>query len=227
MTRFRTSGKNWEGRSWVLTAGGVVLARQVEAIWPDPHPSDGTVASKGHDTNNPTSDHRPRPFTGPGVVRALDVGENTEDDGIAFAEMLRASRDPRIKYVLHENRIFSSYARGSRAAWEWGSLAIGHPDHVHVSFEDRADSDPSPWKLKGDDMQLPPERRADLQALIDRGWIVADINYYYPTPGQPSADLPAEVWMNLNLAAVGGAARTAAADHNHDGRYLKDVEGVT
>ena len=131
----------------MLTAGGVTLAKEVEAIWPNRHPADGTVASKGHDQRNPNSDHRPRPFTGPGVVRALDVGENTEDDGIKFAEMLRVSRDPRIKYVLHENRIFSSYARSTRAPWEWGPLSVGHESHVHVSFTDRADNDPRPWHL--------------------------------------------------------------------------------
>lgn len=156
--RWRISGKNWEGRSWVLSAGAIVLAKETDAIWPQPNPLDGTVASRNHDYNNPTSDHRPKPYSGPGVVRALDVGENVQGEVDELAERLRALKDNRLSYFLHDNRIFSSYPRPNRPAWEWGPLNIGHTGHGHISFEERADHDTRPWGLREDDMASPGQK---------------------------------------------------------------------
>jgi hypothetical protein len=135
MTRFVRSGKNWEGRSWVANPAIDALADQIESAWPERHAADGTVASKGHDAGNPSSDHRPYPYSGSGVVCAIDVGEVTEDDGFQLAEALRVSRDSRIRYVIHESRMFSSYATASRKAWAWGAYSgpSPHSDHVHLS----------------------------------------------------------------------------------------------
>ena len=99
MARFRTSGSNWEGRAWILSPALVVLAQQIEAVHPTKHPADGTVASKNHDANNPASDHRPSPHSGRGVVRALDAGESHENDAYVISEAIRASKDPRARYV--------------------------------------------------------------------------------------------------------------------------------
>ena len=120
---------------------------EIEAAYPDRTAHDGTVASRGHDANNPKSDHRPKPTIGKGIVRAVDAGEKVENDGIVLADAIRATRDERVKYVLHENRIFSSYPRPGRAAWEWATLSIGHPSHVHTSLTAKADADGSPWNL--------------------------------------------------------------------------------
>lgn len=141
--RFVRAGLNWEGRKWTVTAGLGSLLDQVEAVWPEPSPSDGTVASKAHDAANPTSDHRPTPHTGPGVVHAADVGEVTEDDGIVLAEALRLSRDPRIKYVIHEDRIFSSTVMPFR--WRPYTGPNRHSNHVHVSV--LPGSEAGPWDL--------------------------------------------------------------------------------
>ena len=230
--RFRTSGKNWEGRSWILTAGGVTLAREVEAIWPDKNPADGTVASRNHDYNNPNSDHRPRPFTGPGVVRALDVGENVEDDGEVFAEMLRELKDPRTKYVLHENRIFSSYPTSTRDPWEWAPLAIGHLGHVHVSFEDKADHDPRPWNLGGTDMASPGQKlMVDLAFNLFPEEVQGDPGFWKNLdendPQWATAFAPAMSKGAQNLYLRVRDHDHPTGDHNHDGRYLKDVQGVT
>lgn len=62
-------------------------------------------------------------------------------------------------------------------------------------------------ELLEDEMQLPAERRADVQAMIEKGWIIGDINHYFPTAGQPSADLPVDTWLNVAVAGIGGAAR--------------------
>ena len=220
--RFRIDGTNWEGRQWYLTPGGVSLAREVNELWPDKTPLDGTVASKGHDERNPSSDHRPFPYTAsPAVVRALDVGEKVEDDGIALAEMLRATRDPRISYVLHENRIFSSYARPNREAWEWGPLSIGHEGHVHVSFTALSDTDDSPWHLVSDDMKPPDWAIPATQWHIDRN--------IYTQDSVDDVDESEEfhrqtVFRHRFYNAIKGEFGTGT--HNHDGRYVKDIEVV-
>jgi len=147
MTRFRRSGINWEGRTWQVSAPIELLATMVEKTWPDKHPTDGTVASQRHDANNPRSDHRPKPVTGPGIVRAIDIGEVIEDQGETLTELLRASRDPRIRYVIHEGRLFSSYDHSDGPAWEWRPYRGGneHLDHVHVSILATADTDARPF----------------------------------------------------------------------------------
>lgn len=134
--RFRVSGTNWEGRRWRVAHGLVDLGTQISDAWPDRHPADGTVASKTHDANNPRSDHRPWPYDGDGIVYALDAGETVEGQGARLAEELRGSRDPRIRYVIHERRIFSSYDHADGPAWKWRPYrgASEHLDHVHVSL---------------------------------------------------------------------------------------------
>ncbi len=143
--RFRIDGFNWEGRSWVLAAGLMVLGRQISDLDPAPHAADGTVASKAHDAANPTSDHRPKPYSGAGVVRGLDFGEHTEDDAFRILESIRLSRDRRIKYAIHESRIFSSYGT---TPYEWRAYSgASHSSHGHVSTLTEYDEDTRPWQI--------------------------------------------------------------------------------
>jgi hypothetical protein len=68
-----------------------------------------------------------------GVVSALDLTHDPKNgfDSYAFAEHLRRTKDPRIKYVISNRRIFSSVTR----PWEWRKYtgSNGHTSHVHVS----------------------------------------------------------------------------------------------
>lgn len=172
MARFRYSGVNWEGRAWKVSAPIEALGRQIEARWPDRHPADGTVASQNHDAWNPRSDHRPDPYTGPGIVRALDAGETVEGDGEVLAEALRAGRDPRVRYVIHEGRLFSSYDHANGPAWSWRPYTGGgHRDHVHVSVLATVDAQGQPWVLGGleDDMAL-TAREEELVRELLRAW---------------------------------------------------------
>src|SRR5690606_13354252 len=139
MARWRRSGKNWEGRPWTITPALSVLLDELEEHYPVGNSSlDGTVASKGHDAANPSSDHRPHPIVGPGVVRAVDCWVASPTDGVTITEALRASRDPRIRYVIHNRRIFASYDRPHRKPWEWGPYdgASPHTNHIHISVQD-------------------------------------------------------------------------------------------
>ena len=172
--RFFRSGKNWEGRNWVVNDAIHFLATQIEDAWPEKHASDGTVASSQHDANNPNSDHRPYPYNGSGVVYALDMGEVTEDDGAILCEELRRSRDSRLKYVIHEGRIFASYSTATRPAWTWGPYTgyNAHTNHAHVSVNRTAG--PGNWDIRlGEDMVTRADKADDgldvLRSSFQRG----------------------------------------------------------
>ena len=172
MGRFRYSGTNWEGRRWRVSAAIEALGRRVEAAWPVGHPVDGTVASRAHDAANPRSDHRPRPFSGSGIVRAIDVGETVENQGARLAEELRASRDPRIKYVIHEARLFSSYDHSAGRAWSWRPYRGGneHLNHVHISVVTGADSRGGPWAITLED-DMAALQVIDLQKALNQAGV--------------------------------------------------------
>lgn len=116
--------------------------------------SDGLVGDAAHAATN--SDHNPHyvPGVGSNIVTALDLTHDPANgfDSYKFAETLRRNRDRRIKYVISNRRIFSSYASGSRPAWTWGGYSgtDPHTNHVHVSVLDAAISDTTtPWNLEG------------------------------------------------------------------------------
>jgi len=167
MGRFRYSGTNWEGRPWAVSQAIKQLGMQVEEAWPARHATDGTVAGKGHDQNSPSSDHRPHPFSGFGRVRAIDIG-NPDDQ---MVELLRLSRDPRIKYVINKRRIFSNYDHAGGAAYTWRPYngSNPHSNHVHVSVMTFADADGSPWKVDegGDMAYLSEEQQKELERFLN------------------------------------------------------------
>ena len=97
--------------------------------------SDGSIGDAAHSSR--TSDHNPNSR---GVVQARDITDDPRGghDATAFAEYLRSTRDPRIKYVIDQGRMFSSYSTSSRAAWQWGPYTgvNAHKQHTHVSVND-------------------------------------------------------------------------------------------
>lgn len=132
----------------------LVLRDQVNVLAPNrAKGADGTIC----DTNHPTtSDHCPHDVPGVGtqMVSALDLTHDPAGgfDSYRFAEVLRTHRDPRIKYVISNHRMFSSYATNSYAAWTWRpySGVDPHTNHVHISVLDAAISDTrTPWNLEG------------------------------------------------------------------------------
>lgn len=139
---FRYAGLNWEGRRWTAAGSIRSLGEQLDRDYPTrPKTSDGTVASKTHDAVSPTSDHRPHPTTGPGIVRALD-GTVTTAQGDLITETLRLSKDPRIKYVIWNQRSYSP------PTWSWKSYTgAPHDKHFHLSTLSSADALVGPWQL--------------------------------------------------------------------------------
>lgn len=150
--RWRLSGSDWQ-----VVPSLTQLLVQADQAWPVRHGADGTKAGAAHATTSPNSDHNPDMN---GDVRAADIGEVTEDDGIALAEAMRLSRDPRIKYVIHERRMFSSYKTHEYPPFMWRpySGSNGHWSHVHASVLIDNQSDYSPWDIGA-------EGREDMAAL--------------------------------------------------------------
>lgn len=149
MGRFRLEGNNWEPRPYIVSGGLRVLLGQVEELDPVRRPGDGTVASKAHDSLSPSSDHRPFPYTGPGVVRAADIGEWTDAWADELVHAIRESRDTRIKYIISDGMSCWSVPRNGFDAWEWQPYngANPHETHAHLSVLPKADTDLREWDL--------------------------------------------------------------------------------
>jgi hypothetical protein len=132
---FRFEGVNHAGQSWRAAGSIVTFGQQIEEIRPGSFRTDGTVASKNHDKVSPNSDHRPSPRSGLGTVRALDFAEGARGFVDEVAESLRLSQDPRILYVIHDRRKFSSTRTRKFDAWEWRPYTgqNGHQTHGHLS----------------------------------------------------------------------------------------------
>jgi hypothetical protein len=90
--------------------------------------SDGWIGDTAHAAR--ASDHNPN---AEGVVTALDITHDPAHglDTWKLAEVLRDNKDPRIKYVISNGRIFSS----AISPWQWRRYtgANRHAHHIHVS----------------------------------------------------------------------------------------------
>lgn len=114
--------------AWTLHPALVKLREQIDARYPArSKASDGAIGDQAH--ANRKSDHNP---DARGVVNAIDITHDPAHgfNAATFAEALRRSQDPRIKYVIFNSRIFSSTVR----PWEWRKYnGAPHDHHVHVS----------------------------------------------------------------------------------------------
>jgi hypothetical protein len=104
------------------------LGTAVAVAWPKSYPVDGTVASKAHDKRSPGSDHRPHPFTGQGIVRAIDIGIGSQSEGVLLFDQLVG--DPRVDFVRFDLP---------------DDPDPDHRTHVHVSMKASSDGDERKW----------------------------------------------------------------------------------
>jgi hypothetical protein len=123
-----------------------VLRQQVDLTYPNRRKDDdGWIASPEHHLQNPNSDHEPNSH---GVVTALDLTHDPAHgfDSYAFADMLKANQDHRIKYLISNRRISNPSIRDG--AWRHYDLDP-HTGHIHISVS--ADpalyDDPGIWDL--------------------------------------------------------------------------------
>lgn len=140
--------------SWVADLGLLKLRWQVDEV--APHRRKGSDGTKGDEAHaGRTSDHNPEhppPAGNPdNQVDALDLTHDPAsgaDMGV-LTEALRRSRDRRIRYVIFNRRIFSSYAVNGRKAWEWGPYdgSDPHTGHAHISVNDQHHDETQDWEI--------------------------------------------------------------------------------
>lgn len=134
-------------RAWRVAGGLKRLRQEIDLLAPGrSKASDGSIGDARHAVS--TSDHNPWvEADGMGVVTAIDITHDPARgcDCALLAERLREARDPRIKYVIWNRRIFSSV----RQPWVWRSYTGSNPHahHVHVSVQSQPElfDDAAPW----------------------------------------------------------------------------------
>ncbi len=140
-------------RSWRAGESLLRLKSQVNAAFPNRSTShDGMIGNSAHCPGS--SDHCANIVDdGVGVVTAYDI---THDPGHGcdmnnIMESIRTSKDRRVKYVIWNRRMYSSYDYGNVSAWQWRPYSGSNPHkiHAHVSvlgkksqYDDTAD-----WKI--------------------------------------------------------------------------------
>ena len=153
------------GPRWQLAPALIQLRTETNARWPRRDTrSDGTIGDVAHQRAG-TSDHLPNPA---GIVHAIDldawddnVRDPADDVAAGIAEHLRATRDPRVKYVIWNGRMLSSYPAKGVPAWVWRPYTGPNPhtQHVHVSVLAAHAHNTAPWRLlTAAAMPKPPEK---------------------------------------------------------------------
>lgn len=135
-----------------------VLLEEINSIAPGrSKASDGWIGDAAH--QNRDSDHNPETIPG-NPPEQVDARDFTHDpahgaDMGKISEKLRKSKDRRIKYVIFNRRIFSSYAVNGYPAWTWRPYSGDdpHTGHMHISVVDNPHDLTTPWGIaEGEDM---------------------------------------------------------------------------
>lgn len=150
---------------WRLAKSLEVLREEVNARWPNrSKDSDGSIGDSAHASRS--SDHNPWIDDGaaPNVVSAIDITHDPKSgcDSYALAELLKAGRDSRIKYIISNRKICSSEV----SPWTWRPYngSNPHDHHVHISVKsDKAHYDDT--KSWGIDGELPAHNEPEPPAV--------------------------------------------------------------
>ena len=120
--------------AWRLARALEKLRAQVNDKWPNrSKASDGSVGDTSHGARK--SDHNPDRN---GIVHAVDITHDpkTGFDSYAFADLLLAKQDSRIKYIISNSRIGSGPWGVQPGRWRKYTGSNPHDHHVHVSVLD-------------------------------------------------------------------------------------------
>ena len=137
--------------AWRVAKSLLALQAQVNALAPGrDRSSDGTIGNEAHAATK--SDHNPNQSQ---VVTAMDITHDPPRlDARRLAEMLAASRDKRIKYLISNREILSSTVE----PWTWRPYKGSNPHTAHMHLSVMGDptlcDDVTPWQLGP---QAPPE----------------------------------------------------------------------
>jgi hypothetical protein len=179
---FRYSGAGWRVAASIRTFGDQIMAARGHT---NSYSVDGTLGDLAH--SNRTSDHNPDEN---GIVRALDFYEWTPGVVDQIFETLRLSRDARLKYAIHDGRMFASYVnQAGDPAWTWRTYTGTNPHtthgHLSVVATDMAEQT-HPWALtrsEEDDMwQYVNVDESLVRHAWNEGWLqpktTATLNYF-------------------------------------------------
>ena len=131
------------------------LRSQVNARWPKRNKdSDGWIGDAAHFKKGRATDHNPHVKDGStGVVTALDITHDPKSgcDAGVIAEVLIASRDPRIKYIIWNRQIIAGDAGPS--PWKPRKYSGKNPHTMHVHTSVKASKakydDAGDWAMPG------------------------------------------------------------------------------
>lgn len=140
--------------TWRVARSLEVLLMQIDKRAPNrSKASDGAIGDAAHASRD--SDHNPWvQDNGVGIVTARDFTHDPVRgaDMRKLSERLRRHRDPRIKYVIFDERMFSSYPTSGYAAFTWRPYYGPNPHgtHMHVSVlpEKEYYDSRKRWKLR-------------------------------------------------------------------------------
>lgn len=136
-----------------------VLRKQINGAYPKrSKASDGWIGDDAHKLQGDTSDHNPWLIdkNGVGVVTAYDFTHDPTNgvDIDKLSDILVASRDPRIKYVIANGLIAGPYN-----GWQWQENS-GHYEHIHISVNPENCDDTSKWNIGEEEMVKIPDNDA-------------------------------------------------------------------
>lgn len=138
--------------AWRVARSLDVLLGQINKAYPRRSTrSDGSIGDAAHASRK--SDHNPWvkfPGSSIGIVTARDFTHDPDDgfDAHEFAEHLRKARDPRIKYVISNRRIFAGNDGPRPWVWRPYKGPNPHTKHIHVSVRPYPSSDSvTPWRM--------------------------------------------------------------------------------
>jgi len=139
--------------SWRLAESLITLRDQVNERWPTrDKTSDGSIGDQSHAARK--SDHNPNSH---GVVTAIDIdrelggqpdGSNAGDTVGVLVSALRASKDPRIKYIIWQGQI-TMPGDLSRLKPYHGPNGHFHHAHISVSSDPKLYDNAADWNLNG------------------------------------------------------------------------------
>jgi len=131
--------------TWRLAKSIISLRKQIYLQAPMRSKAfDGTIGDSAHQMVQ--SDHNPwvwDHFLKIGVVTAVDITHDPQNgcDCHAIARSLQENKDIRIKYIIWDRRIFSSYSEDGIESWAWRSYdgKNPHQSHIHISVSSNLD----------------------------------------------------------------------------------------
>lgn len=125
--------------AWRVAESLLELRQQIDSKWPGrSRVADGTIGDAQHASR--TSDHNPWVKDGAtGIVTALDITHDPAHgvDAQKIVDALVTSRDKRIKYLIHNGRMWRSYDKPGIPAWTPAPYtgSSPHEHHFHLSVQ--------------------------------------------------------------------------------------------